>query len=49
MAKKKELWTDSDRKGLAEKKGLDMGRLMTDKDKSEGLLFTKKDREDGLL
>jgi hypothetical protein len=49
MTKKKELITDSDRKGLFEKRGLEMGRLMTDKDKKEGLLFTKKDRDEGLL
>ncbi len=49
-SKKKELWTDEDRKkGLAEKKGLDMGKedLMTAKDKKNGL-FTDEDRK-GLL
>jgi hypothetical protein len=48
-SKKKELWTDADRRGLAEKKGLNMGRLMSEKDRKEGLLFTKKDREEGLM
>jgi len=53
--KKKELWTDKDRQGLAEKKGLDMGSLLTNEDKKKGLgeketgLFTQKDKEQGLL
>jgi|WetSurMetagenome_2_1015567.scaffolds.fasta_scaffold06576_5 hypothetical protein len=48
MGKKKELWTDKDRQGLAEKKGLNMGSIVTEKDKKH-LLFTDKDREEGLL
>jgi hypothetical protein len=49
--KKKELWTDADRNGLAEKKGLDMGTLFTAEDKKGfklGSLHTEKDKE-GLL
>jgi hypothetical protein len=49
MAKKKELWTDKDRQGLAEKKGLNLGTIITEKDKREGMLFTKKDKAEGLL
>lgn len=47
--KKKELFTDKDRQGLAQARGLDLGTIMTKKDKDEGLLFTKKDKEEGLL
>jgi len=36
-AKKKELFTEKDKQGLAEKKGLEMGSLFSDKDK-EGLM-----------
>ncbi len=47
--KKKELWTDKDRQGLAEKKGLNLGSIVSEKDMKEGLLFTKKDKDEGLL
>jgi hypothetical protein len=44
-----ELWTDRDRNlGLAEKKGLEMGSLHSERDKAEGLI-TKREREEGLL
>jgi hypothetical protein len=50
--KKKELFTDKDRAGLAEKQGIEMGSLLSNEDKQNGLglhkgegLFTKKDKE----
>jgi hypothetical protein len=50
----KGLLTDKDKQGLAEKKGLDMGSLLSEEDRRKGLglkdecLFTKKDKE-GLM
>lgn len=60
VAKKKVkgLWTDKDRQGLAEKKGLNMGSLFSAEDKKGlaekkglniGSLLSEKDKKDGLL
>ena len=51
---KKGLFTEKDKQGLAEKKGIDMGSLFSEEDRKKGLglkdehLFTKKDKE-GLM
>ena len=57
--KKKGLFTDKDRQGLANGRGLDMGRLHTDKDKKQGLaekkglnigsLLSEEDKKKGLF
>lgn len=57
-SKKKGLFTEKDKQGLADKKGLEMGTLFTEKDRQKGLadkkgldmgrLHTDKDKE-GLL